>query len=680
MMTRMMLMLKLVLVMTVVKIAVSVSAVFPNDRQQQSSSSSRHESSNNNGGGRMASSGPQRHLQSLSSSTPPSSSYYGRYDHYPPYCAIPQQMDDRKIPPLRDFLPKSGLETDNDDGNSTASKKSLVGETRLVHVTAIIRHGARTPWSSEMKCYDGYWESDQTGKWDCDDLMTFQATPTRNGTSTHSGQNDLPLVLFEKKYDALSFPQEGLSNVLNGTCQMGQLIQQGYYQQIANGKIIRDAYAYVEGEYDHDERMRLLNLKMTQPEGPLPWQHPQQLYFRADDYQRTVMSGQVLIRSLFDPEMQAFQQQNPQADIVIPLHIADEVKDVMDPNANDCPRLNTMAAEAFNSKEYQDFYNSENSKEIREYMATKLKMDDDASILDCFMCTMCTDRPLPESVDDYDGSEDNWFTRLTEYGIQKYTSALKHNGAQFAKLGIGPLWYEIMKNIDKALNEDPDVAKLALFAGHDTTLMPLLASLGPDLWKDTDWAPYASMMLIEIHELIDGRHDPNVYSSKFAFRLLFNGEILTPLIDGCHEDCELCDIVYLKTIVDPIATRDMDCSAPSSGEEAPLSSPLSSTGTTTTTTTKAATEGDFSLLSLSTTTGMALFVGLVLLSGFGGSAITFACLRKRFLRDKNYKNLDRDGAWNTDGDYDDIVNGDISNGGYGLELTEQQEGFDDEIH
>jgi ubiquitin-like domain-containing CTD phosphatase 1 len=40
--------------------------------------------------------------------------------------------------------------------------------------------------------------------------------------------------------------------------------------------------------------------------------------------------------------------------------------------------------------------------------------------------------------------------------------------------------------------------KLALFSGHDTTLMPILATLGGDVWAGAEWAPYASMILIEL--------------------------------------------------------------------------------------------------------------------------------------------------------------------------------------
>ena len=486
-MTRTLVLLRLMVAIAAVKISVfAMESSFQQQHESdpQRSVSSQHESTSH---GRQFSSDPQRDLQSYPS-------FYTKYDHYPPYCALPDDMGGRRIPPLKDYLPKSGSHNEGDSKN-----KSLIGETRLVHVTAIIRHGARTPWSSELKCWDGYWESQQTGKWDCDDLTTFMAPPSRNAT-VYDHPPTTPL-LFEKKYDALSHPEDSLANVLNGTCQMGQLIQQGYGQQIQNGKILRDAYAYKEGEYEHDERMRLLNINMdsnSDKKHPfLPWQNPQQLYFRADDYQRTIMSGQILLRSLFDPELQSYQETHPDKSVVIPLHIADEDKDILDANNKDCPLLKTIKAEALSSPEYQAFNNSQNSQEVREYMQSKLGMGDDSSPLDCLMCTVCTDRALPDSVDDYDGTEKNWFTRLTEYDIQKDTVVMKYNNAQHSKLAMGPLWYEIMVNINNAIGRKPS-PKLALFAGHDTTLMPLLASLGPDLWKDTEWAAYASMMLIEV--------------------------------------------------------------------------------------------------------------------------------------------------------------------------------------
>jgi hypothetical protein len=70
------------------------------------------------------------------------------------------------------------------------------------------------------------------------------------------------------------------------------------------------------------------------------------------------------------------------------------------------------------------------------------------------MCTVWTDWKLPDAVNDFDGTSDNWFTRLAEYDIKTYTLIMKHNESQFAKLALGPLWYEIMKNINPYLEGD----------------------------------------------------------------------------------------------------------------------------------------------------------------------------------------------------------------------------------
>ena len=127
------------------------------------------------------------------------------------------------------------------------------------------------------------------------------------------------------------------------------------------------------------------------------------------------------------------------------------------------------------------------------------------------------------------------------------------------------------------------------------------------------------------------------------------------MIDGCHEDAELCDIAHLKKILDPIATRDTDCTTSSStSSEGPQGSTSANTGSS---------EAEQpTLLSLSATTGTALFVTLVLLSGVGGSALTFTIMRRRFNSAMDNRRVDFGGAWSID-DGDDDDHG-------GLELTE----------
>ena len=51
-----------------------------------------------------------------------------------------------------------------------------------------------------------------------------------------------------------------------------------------------------------------------------------------------------------------------------------------------------------------------------------------------------------------------------------------------------------------------------------------------------------------------------MYTTPFAFRLLFNGKILTPLVEGCPPESELCDAQIFLDLVKSIATRNPNCS------------------------------------------------------------------------------------------------------------------------
>jgi len=95
--------------------------------------------------------------------------------------------------------------------------------------------------------------------------------------------------------------------------------------------------------------------------------------------------------------------------------------------------------------------------------------------------------------------------------------------------------------------------KLALFSGHDTTLMPLLATLGGEVWDGTEWAPCASMIQIEIHKIMDSDQSSN-FPSGYTFRLTMNGKILTSSkMEGCIDGLELCDSQVLVKRVMPFA-------------------------------------------------------------------------------------------------------------------------------
>lgn len=327
-------------------------------------------------------------LPCTTSITSANNHWYTKYPAYPPYCSTPTEMKTRSIPPL--------------------AEDPKLGATRLVHVTSIIRHGARTPLST---CWVGT-PNVQIIPWDCN-LTTWVTTPSPQAiavdeasSSSSSNPDAMPLSMLEKRYNALMDPKDDLSNQLNGTCQYGQLILPGYDQQITNGVYLRNAYVYDGTAYDHDERMRLIDVAAASSSKRNNNNNniftKENLWFRSDDDQRTVMSGQVLLQGMFGPEMMKYAKlsSNHQPPI-ISVHLADRHRDVVDPNNDLCPRLGELWDETVASSDYKAFDQSNEAVRLRNYMQQNLGFVMGSEAIDCLMTTICTDRPLPRAVDDY---------------------------------------------------------------------------------------------------------------------------------------------------------------------------------------------------------------------------------------------------------------------------------------
>lgn len=458
------------------------------------------------------------------------SDWYTKYTKYPEYCSTPAMMAKRTIPPLKE--------------------DSRLGETRLVHVTASIRHGARTPTEGGFNCWEGYWQ-DQ-GIWDCD-LKAEMAPPTPFHEKQQEQQQDdtegysSKVALFEKSYDALMHPEHDLSNSLLGTCQTGQLLLQGYEQHTVNGQILREAYTYDGSTLgDHDPQMRLLDRNEH-----APWvDNSKAIYLRSDDDSRVLMSGQVLLRSMWEPEIDAAKEQ-----VRIPVHLADRSRDIVAVNEQVCPRLTEMRETLEKTPVFKGFNASKEAREIRKFMKNQLKAgDQEIDILGCLMPVVCTDKSLPDAFE-YESSD--MFDRMMNFAYKRWNLHIMANDAEYAKLAMAPLWSEIMDKIKPVLNRDEADNKLLVVSGHDDTIAPLMATLG--VWNDTAWPAYASMFLIEIHEIIDGQTDHRFFASNFAFRLVYNGQVITNQVKGCLKDSDLCDVFVFTDIVEKFATRDRNC-------------------------------------------------------------------------------------------------------------------------
>jgi len=220
------------------------------------------------------------------------------------------------------------------------------------------------------------------------------------------------MFLFEKNYDALRDPPQ-LRNLLNGTCEKGQLLMRGYVQELHNGRMLRQTY--IREVNDMAANMFLFDLN-TESEAR-PYQEPH-LYYRSDDDQRTIMSGQVLLRGLFGDLLTKHSEElGAQTDPTIVVHTADRVRDVLSPNEEVCPRLKDLADAAEKSGDYvKEYVKSKESRELNGLMRDALGGEFRDSATDCLMTTICNDRELPEILDDY-GKDDgnNYFDRLNKY-------------------------------------------------------------------------------------------------------------------------------------------------------------------------------------------------------------------------------------------------------------------------
>jgi hypothetical protein len=103
------------------------------------------------------------HDASTNNTTTTTENFYQRYETYPPYCSIPQEVEKRHIPKLQQQQQRN-------------TNPPLLPPPTLRHVTAVFRHGARTPWGGNLNCWDRYHTDPATAVWNCH-LTAYAAAP-----------------------------------------------------------------------------------------------------------------------------------------------------------------------------------------------------------------------------------------------------------------------------------------------------------------------------------------------------------------------------------------------------------------------------------------------------------------------------------------------------------------------
>ncbi len=421
------------------------------------------------------------------------------------YCS--HDVSTRKIHPLadslKDFDPSLSIDDDVD----------------MLQIQVLVRHGARTPVT--CNCWENY-----NYTWDCSSTFLVHPSDKMNVFSNE------PIDLFRIKYGDGGL---GTDTILNGTCKWGQLIHEGYDQMRQNGEILRHAYVYEGGG------CLLKSNKVEDMENKYD-----DLWLASDDMFRTVMSGQVLTKTLFDTTGGSGRGVN-----ILEWHTGGDAKiDHMFDYHGGCPRAEELIDEWRNSKRYKAKISSEDTKILKDKVIKEWRVNkevwekDPADVVwnhyfDCIMSTVCTGRELPHATGPDTASE------IVDLATWLSVDRLFYLSGQIVKVNFAPLFTRI-RNFASMLSpehgQSDRVPKFALFSTHDTSLMAFLSVLAPEEW-DRKWTPYASMVVIEVMRI----------SGNIYFRAIYNGKVLKPAL--CKKD--ICPISVLESITSFVADPEV---------------------------------------------------------------------------------------------------------------------------
>eukprot|EP01126_Amoeba_proteus_P020686 TRINITY_DN2102_c0_g1_i16.p1 TRINITY_DN2102_c0_g1~~TRINITY_DN2102_c0_g1_i16.p1 ORF type:complete len:361 (-),score=58.34 TRINITY_DN2102_c0_g1_i16:336-1418(-) len=312
----------------------------------------------------------------------------------------------------------------------------------LKHLTVIMRHGDRAPIE---KC----WPNQPS--WLCTLAHQERQADYGNRLYTRDFMKD--------------------RNVNPGNCSSGQLTEIGLSQHIQNGIFLKKLYG--------DD----LPLSID----------PSTTYLRSTDVPRTFLSVEALLYGLYPPEEGCSQER-------LTIHTMDEETETMIPNSELCSGWLEISKQYESSPQYQKFQNNIWYPLERDVEAALGFSVGDSLIMyfDCVQAVACHNLPFPNAF------TQELYDRITSANMYQYAlnaffqpSGYRYNAIQIA---MASFINEVITKIDSvARNESEE--KLAIFSGHDVTVLPFVLAYG--VW-DNVWPAYASLIRIELLEGCEG--------------------------------------------------------------------------------------------------------------------------------------------------------------------------------
>lgn len=324
----------------------------------------------------------------------------------------------------------------------------------------------------------------------------------------------------------------------------GQLTSLGKQEQLRLGQWVRARYSGFLGA-DYSEK---------------------EVYVRSTDVDRTLMSASAHLAGLFPPH--GYLQFDPDlAWQPVPVHTVPKSLDALLSSHATCPRFDELQKELEESKFMKDLYTD--NRDMFEYISantginvttiTELDYIYDSLFIESIYNKSLPDwtaKVFPESR----GEMARQFKKLRDlsFTVDTFTHELK-------RLKGGPFVQELLDHFEAVRHPQPPMGsmdkreeaeyqgrKLFIYSAHDTTVAPILHTLG--VFNGLA-PPYASMVIVELLEREAGLHVRLSYKNT-------TDSVFVLTLPGCQELCPLDTFKALTASIVPSNWRE-ECGLPS---------------------------------------------------------------------------------------------------------------------
>ena len=315
-------------------------------------------------------------------------------------------------------------------------------ELRFVQV--VFRHGARAPLTEKYGAHSHKWDY-------CH--RAYEPVPIDikglEGTKRPQSQSDER----QKKV------------VFKGGCKKGQLTHMGQVQALQLGTWLRQRYhtqqAFLPESYNADV-----------------------LKVRSTNISRTLDTVTGVLSGLY-----------PDTQEPILVETCEDSKEWLYPNHRHCKRLEQLIAGK--RRRMRESGKTDYVSELESKLREALEISDKEEDISFTALYDVSHSVKFHSNQHHQSMSDGLLKELELKAVEAMKGFVApEDNQEMVSLSIGKVLKDILQNMDQAASGKTVNAKMQLFSGHDTTLMPILVALGHELVR---WPPFMSNLIFELY-------------------------------------------------------------------------------------------------------------------------------------------------------------------------------------